>query len=365
MKLPQIEYFEWVIRYFGKVKYNLALSGMDPPSDDLIEKITPKIPAWHKLPINFAGDEELLETLSKRYRMPTEGILTTSGTSKANYLAISALVEPGQTVLVETPNYEPLFRIPQLLGAEVEFIERTPNNKYDIDLDALNEMMTEKVSMIIITNLHNPSGEMLSKDALKGLCELAEEHKCYLLSDEVYREFITEDLPPSASELSERAISTNSLTKVYGLGNLRAGWIMADSSVIAKCIKLNNYTSVVTSQVTEKIANEALLNIDKLMAEVKSVLKKNREIVTKWLDEQDYLDLELPKFSPFCYPKFFKINVTELTEMLINYYETLIVPGKFFGTSEYARIGFGTSAEVLEAGLENIENAVKALMKPN
>ncbi|UCH90203.1 MAG: aminotransferase class I/II-fold pyridoxal phosphate-dependent enzyme [Thermoplasmata archaeon] len=365
MKYTQIEYFEWVKNNYPKTKYNLAISGVFPPGNKTISEITPDISDWHSLPIGFDGDQQLLKLLSERYQIPQENILTASGASKANFLAMAAIIEPGDTVIVESPNYEPLVRIPQMLGAKVQFIERLPSNNYEVDLEAINELMTKNVSLITITNLHNPSGVVMSKKELKALCELVEDNNCHLLSDEVYREFVFDKPPPQAAELSERAITTNSLTKVYGLGNLRAGWIMANTKLINKCRKIKFHTSVITSPVTEKLAYHALLNIDKLIAHSRSVLKKNTPIIKKWIKKQDYFDVKIPKHAAYCFPKFFNINVTELSEMLSNYYETLIVPGKFFGTAEFARIGYGVPTEVLQTGLENIENAVNALIKPN
>ena len=92
-----------------------------------------------------------------------------------------------------------------------------------------------------------------------------------------------------------------------------------------------------------------------------SIIEKNKVILTKWVESQEYLDIKIPEHAAYCFPKFFKINVTELCDMLANYYGTLIVPGKFFGASEYARIGFGTTTEIMQGGLEQIENALKAL----
>jgi aspartate/methionine/tyrosine aminotransferase len=364
MEFYQIEYFEWVKRYFDKIEINLAYSGIPPVDSSLLPDISGDLENWSTLPMNFNGYPELLNVLSERYKTPENCILSASGASKANFLVMASIIKPGDLVLVETPNYEPLFRIPQMLGAKVEFIPRLAKKRYEIDMEALKEIMSKNIKMLVISNLHNPSSEALSNPTLKAMCELVEDYKCYLLSDEVYREFIFEDIPPQVCNLSENAITTNSMTKVFGLPGLRVGWVMANASIIKKCQKLKNYTSVISPPLTEKIASSVLRNGDKLIKNANSVLKQNQPIIKNWIKNQPYIDLDFPDFGAFCFPRFCNINVTELCDILINYYETLIAPGKFFGASEYARISYVMPKEQLITGLENIENAVEALTKP-
>jgi aspartate/methionine/tyrosine aminotransferase len=274
---------------------------------------------------------------------------------------MASYIKPGDVVLVESPAYEPLFRIPTLLGARVEYMNRIPQDNYHIDIEGVKDVISKKVSMIVTTNPHNPSSELSSNEHLKELCDIAEDNDCHLLCDEVYRDFVFNDPPKQAWEMSDRAITTNSLTKVFGLASLRAGWIFANPQIIEKCLKMKYHTSVICSPVTEKLAYNALKESHKFIENTKKLLDTNVPIIQKWVETQPYLDLSFPKYGPFCFPRFKGINVTELSDMLINYYDTIIVPGKFFGASDFARIGFGIPTDKLEAGLENIENAVNAI----
>jgi len=363
MEFSQIEYFEWVRRHFGKVKYNLATSGMVNVDKKLIKDITGKLKDWPASPHGFTGDSEFVDQLSNHYGVDTSKILTTNGTSEANFLVMAALVKKGDTVLVESPVYEPLFRTPGLLGAKVEFIKRSPQDKYNFDIEAIKDLISKNVTMIVITNPHNPSSTTIETKHLKELCDIAEDNKCHLLCDEVYREFVFKNPPKQACDISDAAISTNSMTKVFGLASLRTGWVFAHPSIIEKCTRIKYYTCVIGSPVTEKLAYYALKKSDKFIKNTKDIIQKNVPVIKKWVNNQEYLDLEFPKYGPFCFPRFSKINVTELSEMLINYYDTIIVPGKFFGAPEFARIGFGIPTNDLKAGLENIEIAVNAISK--
>jgi aspartate/methionine/tyrosine aminotransferase len=361
MEFPQIEYFEWVKKYFGKVKFNLANSGISAVDKRTISEISRKVQKWPPTPSKFEGDPDLLEQLSKVYRIPADNFLTASGASEANFLVMASLIKPGDRVLVESPTYEPLFRVPALFGARIDFIKREPQLDYDFDMDIVNDMATRNVSMMIISNPHNPSGGTLSTRSLKALCEIAEDRKCYLLSDEVYRDFVFKRPPRQACELSEYGITTNSLTKVFGLASLRTGWIAAAPPIVSQCLKMKFNTSVISSPVTEKLAYHALLKRDKFMQNAQKVIEKNVPLVKKWVKKHNFLHLKFPKNGPFIFPRFLNINVTELTQMLIDYYDTLIAPGKYFGASEYARIAYVCDTDTLKNGLENIEIAVNAL----
>lgn len=362
MENSNIEYFDWIQRYFGTVEYNLGASGIVSINQKLIREINQELKDWSPHPKNFEGDPDFLKLLSEQYDTPFENLLTAEGASSANFLVMAALIKPGSKVLVETPTYEPLFRIPGLLGAKVEFFKREPKNRYAIDLNLISDQMSKDVSLIIISNLHNPSGEKTSNKTINELCSIVEKYDSYLLSDEVYREFVFDSPPKPASNISDKAISTNSLTKVFGLSTLRAGWISANPSIISRCLRMKYHTSVISSPVTEKLAYYAIKKRKKFISNAKNVLEKNSKIIKKWIKNQNYLEIKFPKYGSICFPRFRNLNVTELSEMLINYYDTLIVPGKYFGAADFARIGLGVDPEILKKALENIENATNALI---
>src|SRR5262249_50080832 len=144
-----------------------------------------------------------------------------------NYLAMSAVLEPGDEVVIEDPAYDPMVEIGHYLGAVVKRIPRRPENKFQIDVSELKKIVSGKTKLIVLTNLHNPSGVLIEKSVLREIGEVARSAGALVMVDEVYLELLFDRPLRSAFHLGEHFLVTSSLTKAYGLSGLRCGWILA------------------------------------------------------------------------------------------------------------------------------------------
>ena len=152
------------------------------------------------------------------------------GTSLANYLALAATTEPGDEILVEQPTYELILSTAKYLGLEIRRFPRHAENNFAIDPADVERNLTPRTRLIVICNLHNPTGAMVPDDILRDIGKLAAKVGARVLVDEVYREVLFESSPASAFHIDpERFIVTNSLTKAYGLSGLRCGWVLASA----------------------------------------------------------------------------------------------------------------------------------------
>ncbi|HEV3141215.1 MAG TPA: pyridoxal phosphate-dependent aminotransferase, partial [Vicinamibacterales bacterium] len=226
MTFRELSYISWA-KAMPRAAINLARSGIDycPPSllgltrRDLVTT----------LPVKY-GYAPLTDAIARRYRVGADRVFTVSGgTSFANWVACAAALDgcgPGAEVIVERPAYEPLLRIPQALGHRVRRLDRRLDDDYAIDLDRFASLVTARTRLAIVTSLHNPSGARIPMATLRAMASRLASVGACLLVDEVYLECLFGKRPESCVHAAGNVITTNSLTKAYGLDGLRAGWIL-------------------------------------------------------------------------------------------------------------------------------------------
>jgi aspartate/methionine/tyrosine aminotransferase len=159
-------------------------------------------------------------------------ILVTAGASNAYLLVVRALVAPGDHVILETPVYEPFVTVPTDQGAAITYLERRPSQNYALDVDALAAAVTPQTRLIVITNLHNPSGALTGAETLHQVADVARRVGAYVLVDEVYRDLAGAAAPCAAALSPDVFITISSATKAYGLGTVRAGWVIAPPELV-------------------------------------------------------------------------------------------------------------------------------------
>ena len=145
-----------------------------------------------------------------------------NGAAGANFLACLALLEPGDDALIERPAYDPLMAAAQVAGANVVHFDRSWDKGFALDPYVIRTALTPRTKLIVISNAHNPSGALASRDALEQVGVMAEAIGARVLVDEVYAEAQHDDTPPpmAAAQLGGVFVSTSSLTKAYGLAGL-------------------------------------------------------------------------------------------------------------------------------------------------
>jgi aspartate/methionine/tyrosine aminotransferase len=202
------EYMNWA-KTSSLARFNLATSGLGNLSlkdlnvslDDL------------EITDGGYGYAPLLGAISERYRVPTDSIVTAAGTSFANHLGMAALVQPGDEVLFEHPAYEPMLATVRYLGGDVKRFSRRFENNFQVDLASVEASISDRTRLIVLTNLHNPSGVLTEEKTLRELAELARSVGARVFVDEVYMETMFEPRPGTAFHLGPEFVVTSSLTK--------------------------------------------------------------------------------------------------------------------------------------------------------
>lgn len=349
-------YMQWA-KLQSSGKFSLAPSGLENYS---IKDLPVSIDDLEISGNSIYGYEPLLQTLATKYNVDSNSVVLAIGTSLANHLVMASLLEPGDEVLIEQPTYDPILAVAQYLGAKINRFPRRFEDGYQINPDDIKKAITPKTKLIILTNLHNPTGIFTSEAILSQISEIAY-GKAYVLVDEVYLESMFEKTPRSAFHLGPHFIITNSLTKVYGLSGLRCGWILANSELAKKMWLLNDLFGVMAPHPAELLSVIALKNIDKIATKAKNLLTKNHLLINQFLDNQKNLVTVRPEFGTVVFPKLKNGNVEELCKLLKQKYDTVVVPGKFFESPDHLRIGLGINPTTLSNGLSNLALALAEL----
>jgi aspartate/methionine/tyrosine aminotransferase len=349
------EYLEWA-RSHGAVRYSLAFSGV-PPCD--VGLLSPSVDDFTMVADNEYGWPPLLERIATRYGVNTENVVLAHGTSMANHLACASLVEPADRVLAEWPVYDPLVTVPRYLGCEVNYFERAEADSYGVDVNRVERALKPRTRLVILSNLHNPTGAIVSRTELEDLARLAEANDFYVLADEVYLEWIYgwPAESPTAINISPRFVTTRSLTKVFGLAALRAGWVLADAPLATKMRRLNGLFASSMSHPAERLAARLFDNADALLAAQRRRVDQNRSIAAAFIESEPRLSWSAPETGTVGFVRLAGGTVDALVDHLQKH-ESLVTPGRFFEAPDHFRLGFGMDRAQLEGGLARLASAL-------
>jgi hypothetical protein len=182
----------------------------------------------------------------------------------------------------------------------------------------------------------------------------------WIVVNEVYRDFIRRGPPPAGHTLGPRAVSLSSLTKVYGLGYTRVGWIVGDPALIHRASRINDFGVVNAPFIADTIGALAFARRKSLLARTTGILRTNRKIFDRFLAAAPRLELVPPAGGLIQFPRVRGVsNTRAFVERAIRKHGVLVVPGEFFGGPGHVRIGIGARRPaVLAEGLRRLARAL-------
>src|SRR6266496_4080044 len=236
MRHKHSDYMHWS-KTQSRARFNLATSGVASfPLRELPVNL-------EKLEINgdnSYGYAPLQEAIALDHGVDPECVVESAGTSMANHLAMAAIIEPGDEVLIEHPAYGPILDVARYLEAKVNRFPRAEENGWMVDPKEVRRCVTSKTRLIVITNLHNPTSVVTPDSVLSEIGDIASNVGALVLVDEVYLDAVYERTPQTSFHLGPEFLVTNSLTKVYGVSGLRCGWILARPDLAWRMLRLND-----------------------------------------------------------------------------------------------------------------------------
>jgi aspartate/methionine/tyrosine aminotransferase len=306
------------------------------------------------------GWRPVMERIATRHGLCAENVVTTHACSMANHLAFAAFVETGDDVLLESPVYEPLARLVEYFGARAVPLVRREENSWRLDPDDVRRALTGKTSLVVISNLHNPTGAHDEDAVLAEVAAAAAGVGAHLLIDEVYLEFLYAEGVRSAARIAPNVVTTSSMTKVYGLDALRFGWVLAEAGMAGRIRRLNDLFAANTALPSARIAFHALAIADPLILKSNELLARNRARVDDFVNSEDALSWVKPRAGTVGLLHVRGLDTTALAEQLHRDHSVATVPGHFFGAPAYIRLGWSLETDNLDAALEEFRRCLRS-----
>ena len=311
------------------------------------------------------GKPELRQLLAAEFAgIQADDVLLTVGAAGALFIIQTALLTSSDHLIVVRPNYATNIETPRAIGCQISFIDLTFENGYILNVDDVKAAIQPNTRLISITTPHNPTGTMPGETTLSALCTLAEEHNCYLLADETYRNLAFTSPTPLAASISNRAISVSSVSKAYGIPGIRIGWLITqDAALQQMLLAAKEQVHICNSVVDEEICYQYLLKKDSYFTAIQNEAGYCFNVLQEWISQHRYLQWVKPSGGVVCFPRFkeaVNIDVEKFYSSLLQQYKTYVGPGHWFEQSKRSfRLGFGwETRDAFIKGLANIDKAI-------
>ncbi|MCR4396445.1 MAG: aminotransferase class I/II-fold pyridoxal phosphate-dependent enzyme [Candidatus Saccharicenans sp.] len=351
------------------VDYNLSESGVHPLrlKDWLQPEELEELAAVEIGYTQTNGTPALRQNIARLYPgLDPEQIMVTAGSSEANFLLMWSLLEPGDEVVFELPNYMQMWGLSRSFGARVKPLWLRPELGWQPDLDELRKLVNGNTKLIILTNPNNPTGSILSRQAREEIIRQAEKVGAWLLVDEVYRGAERNGLEtPSFWGSYDRVLVVAGLSKAYGLPGLRLGWLVGPMELVKKVWTYHDYTTISVSALTDHLATRVLEpeRRQKILQRTRDILNSNLPLLEDWLNSFNGLFSYLPpQAGAILFARYnLQINSTELVEKILKEKNVLLVPGDHFELDQHLRFGYGSPEGYLKAALAQVAESLLAL----
>jgi aspartate/methionine/tyrosine aminotransferase len=354
MRHKHSDYMHWA-KTQPRARYNLATSGVGPyPIRDLPVD-------WSKMEIN--GDNSygylpLQRVIAAHHGVDPDCVVEAAGTSMANHLAMAALLEPGDEVLIEEPVYGLILDAARYLEAGVKRFPRSEECGYAVDPAAVRRALTPRTRLIVVTNLHNPSSVLTPEPVLREIGGLARSVGALVLVDEVYLDAVYDAAPRTSFHLGPEFVVTSSLTKIYGVSGLRCGWILARPDLAWKMRRLNDVFGATPVHPGELLSVAAFEHLDLLRDRARRVVEADRACLTEFLDAHPEVSTPRTQWGTTCFLRLPNGNADAFLDRLRAEHDTGAVPGRFFESPGHIRIGMGVDSPIFAEGLRRLGMAL-------
>ena len=324
-----------------------------------------------------SGLPELREAISdyfdKHYGVkydPASEIIVTVGVSEGLAMALQAIVDHGDEVLIPDPAYVAYPAAVQLAGGIPVMVPTYPEHDFKLSVEALEKVVTPKTKAMVIGYPNNPTGTVMTAEELMPIAEFAKKHDLVVLADEIYCELVYGDTKfttfAKLPDMRERTIVFNGFSKAWAMTGMRLGYVCAPKGAIDPILKLHQYAIMSANTQAQRGGITALKECDEEVQEMKASYDERRKVIYEGLK-----DIGLPVFEPkgafYIFPDIRCTGMTsaEFCEKLVQEEKVAVVPGSAFGDSGegFIRISYASSMETIKECLVRMGRFVQKYKK--
>ena len=324
-----------------------------------------------------AGTLELRQEIAKlfheRYGLdydPKDEILVTVGASEGLTMALLALTEPSDEILIPDPAYVAYPAAVRAAGGVPVFVPTYAKDDFKVTVEALEKLVTPKTKAMVIGYPNNPTGTVMTAEELAPIAEFVKKHDLVVMSDEIYCELIYDDAKFTSfaklPDMRERTIVLNGFSKAYAMTGMRLGYICAPREGLAQILKLHQYMIMCANTQAQYGGVVALRDCKAETEAMRQEYDRRRKVIYKGL-----VDMGLPVFQPkgafYIFPDITCTGMTsaQFCETLVKEEKVAVVPGSAFGEAGegYVRISYAASMETIEEALKRMARFVAKYRK--
>jgi aspartate/methionine/tyrosine aminotransferase len=350
---------------------NLGLGESDLLTPDVIRKAAVKVIVEEQNGYtSHAGLPALREKVAAEYPYlegRPERVIITAGSQESLYLALLALVDEGDEVLLPNPGFVAYPTIVRMAGGTSTFYRLPRERGFAFDTDEFRRALTPRTKVVVCISPSNPTGRTLSQDDLASIADALRDTSAYLISDEIYREiYYTDERPGSLSSFYDRTIVIAGLSKSMSMTGWRLGWLCGDEAVVQAALVLHGYITTCASAVSQKAGLAAWTDeAERARAGFRETFRSRRDHLLELIHAELGLRAVTPEGAFYT-----MLDVSEygrsidVAEALLNE-RVITVPGVAFGSESegFLRVSFCADHETLAEGVRRIKKAIHGLQR--
>ncbi|MFB1049783.1 aminotransferase [Paraliobacillus sp. JSM ZJ581] len=312
--------------------------------------------------------QEISKFLSGNFQIeynPESQVLVTVGASQAIDVALRAIINPGDEVIVVEPSFVAYVPAVRLAGGTPVIVEATQAYEFKVQSSQVEAAITPKTKAILICSPNNPTGAVLSKEELEAIANVVKKHNLLVLSDEIYADLTYDEAFTSFASIEgmmEHTILISGFSKAFAMTGWRLGYVAGPEDIIQAMTKIHQYTIMCAPTMAQHGALEALRNGMDNVREMRVSYRQRRNFVVKSLQDMG-LDCHLPGGAFYVFPSIQKTGLTstEFAEQLLQEQHVAVVPGDVFGNSGsgYIRCSYASSMKQLDQAMKRMAKFVQ------
>ncbi len=353
LKYPEFKLESYLAKREFSAPFNLCASDIETYSMNEIVQMADEqsLVPWNDLKLSYTepmGHPLLREEISKIYgeNIDREQVLCFAGAQEGIYCMAHTLLDPKDHAIIVTPCYQSLETLPSAI-CPTSKIQLQYKKGWGLDVEQIENAIKPNTKLLVVNFPHNPTGALITCSTQLKLVELARKHGLWIFSDEVYRflEVNPADRLSSFASIYEKGLSLSVMSKAYGLGGLRIGWIACqDKQLLGKMNEIKHYLSICNSGPSEILSLIALKASEKIHNQNHHLLKENlKQLDSFFVQNAEWFEWVRPKGGCIAYPLFKgDVPIDKLADDLLEQFGVLILPANIYGDcSNHFRISFG------------------------
>lgn len=318
----------------------------------------------------FQGYDDLIESIIKKLEKENnlsespDNILVTSGGSMALFIVLSTLINPGDEIIIPDPvwcHFPPMI---ELAGGIPQSVSLDSNNNLRLNIDELKSKITSKTKGILLNTPNNPTGAVMSRESCEEVSEIAKEHNLFIIADEEYEKFVYgNNKHTSIASMHDNTVTVQSFSKTYAMSGFRLGYIAANSELIKELGKMNLYSAMYASSISQRAALAAMSNGQDFVKSMVKEFENRMNVLVDGLNSIDGIECAKSQGSVYVWPNISKLGMSsiETAKFLIEKAKVVTVAGSEFGKNGegYLRLSLGAPMSRIKEGIKRIKEAVE------